>query len=70
MSTNSPPTESIDGGPDAEREHRIRERAYQLWEADGRPEGRADLYWRRAQELTEDEGNSSIPPTQSRGDRD
>jgi hypothetical protein len=28
----------------------IRERAYVLWEKDGRPEGRADEYWRRAEE--------------------
>lgn len=29
-------------------EHSIRERAYHLWEADGRPEGRADHYWHEA----------------------
>ena len=34
-----------------EREHRIRERAYFLWEADGQPEGRADEFWERAREL-------------------
>ena len=27
-----------------ERENRIRERAYHLWEADGRPEGREQEY--------------------------
>ena len=26
-------------------EERVRERAYQLWERDGSPEGRADEYW-------------------------
>ena len=26
----------------------IRERAYALWEQDGRPEGRSELYWERA----------------------
>lgn len=30
-------------------EHAIRERAYHLWIADGRPEGNADLYWLSAQ---------------------
>ncbi len=30
-------------------EEAIRERAYQLWIADGRPEGRADIYWLNAQ---------------------
>jgi hypothetical protein len=33
-----------------EREHRIRERAYVLWEEDGRPEGRAVEFWERAAE--------------------
>jgi len=31
-----------------DREERIRQRAYQLWEADGSPEGRADDYWHKA----------------------
>jgi Protein of unknown function (DUF2934) len=26
-------------------EHAIRERAYHLWIADGRPEGNSDVYW-------------------------
>jgi Protein of unknown function (DUF2934) len=30
-------------------EHAIRERAYHLWIADGRPEGNADVYWLVAQ---------------------
>ena len=29
-------------------EDQIRVRAYQLWEADGRPDGQADTYWHRA----------------------
>ena len=29
-------------------EDRIRALAYQLWEADGRPEGNAEFYWHRA----------------------
>ena len=36
---------------DPEREHRIRERAYHLWNDDGRPHGRHDEYWERAREL-------------------
>jgi hypothetical protein len=42
-------------GPEAEwkawgagAEHRIRERAYFLWEQSGRPPGRADEFWERA----------------------
>ena len=43
---------------------RIRERAYLLWEADGRPEGRADEYWERARELVgmeESKGAGLLP---------
>ncbi|MGH7212342.1 MAG: DUF2934 domain-containing protein, partial [Acetobacteraceae bacterium] len=36
---------------DAARESRIRERAYHLWETDGRPEGREIEFWERAREL-------------------
>jgi Protein of unknown function (DUF2934) len=34
-----------------ERAHRVRERAYRLWEADGRPEGREQEYWERAEAM-------------------
>ena len=34
-----------------ERQQRIRERAYHLWEADGRPEGQELEYWDRARSL-------------------
>jgi Protein of unknown function (DUF2934) len=33
------------------RENRIRERAYHLWEADGRPEGREQEYWEQAEAM-------------------
>ena len=36
---------------DPAREQRIRERAYHLWEQDGRPHGRDQEYWERAREL-------------------
>jgi hypothetical protein len=39
----------LDLSPD--QESRIRERAYHLWERDGRPNGRAAEYWERAREL-------------------
>jgi hypothetical protein len=35
---------------DPTREHRVRERAYHLWEADGKPHGRDVEYWERARE--------------------
>jgi hypothetical protein len=50
-------------------EQRIRERAYRLWEVEGRPEGKQDEYWNRAQELIQDETKSAYPPSASRGNR-
>ena len=35
---------------DPKPRHRIEERAYALWEADGRPEGRALDYWLQAEQ--------------------
>jgi hypothetical protein len=35
---------------DPELRHRIEERAYALWEANGRPEGRALDYWLQAEQ--------------------
>ena len=54
---------------DQDLEQRIQARAYLLWEAEGRPEGRAEEYWHRACELIEAETHSAYPPTQSRGYR-
>ena len=50
-----------DQGPD----ERVRVRAYLMWEADGKPNGEADLYWHRARERMEAETHSSYPPAQS-----
>jgi hypothetical protein len=33
---------------EADRDERIRQRAYRLWEEAGRPEGRAEDHWQRA----------------------
>ncbi len=49
---------------------RIRQRAYLLWEGEGRQDGRADKYWHRAREIIDDEAQSAFPPAQSRGNRD
>ncbi len=35
---------------EADREDKIRARAYQLWEEEGRPEGRAEQHWFTARE--------------------
>jgi hypothetical protein len=49
--------------PDANQdlETRIRERAYALWEKDGRPEGRADEYWEQARRFIEAEDDPKAP---------
>ena len=33
-------------------EQRVREAAYYLWEAEGRPHGRADIHWQMAEIAT------------------
>lgn len=51
--------------PDSIREQRIRERAYQLWEQDGRPHGRDWDHWERARTLIASEdgaGPVAEPP--------
>lgn len=48
----------------AEREERIRQRAYLLWEADGCPRGRDQEFWERAESLVrleESEGAGQLP---------
>lgn len=49
---------------DAEREQRIRERAYHLWESDGKPHGRDVEYWERARELEviEESAGAALKP--------
>jgi hypothetical protein len=54
---------------DRDFERRVRERAYPLWEAEGKPDGRAGEYWHRARELVEAETRSAYPSAQSRGHR-
>lgn len=43
---------------DPAREQRIRERAYHLWEQDGRPHGRDREFWERARALVAIEDNA------------
>jgi hypothetical protein len=45
-----------------EREHKIRERAYRLWEQDGRPEGQEQAHWREAErQIVAEEGEAWRP---------
>ncbi|MBN8908517.1 MAG: DUF2934 domain-containing protein [Rhodospirillales bacterium] len=53
---------------DAAREQRVRERAYHLWESEGRPHGRDLEFWERARELIgmeESAGSGLLPNPQS-----
>ena len=38
------------GQEEQDRDARIRRRAHEMWEAEGRPEGQADCHWSRAAE--------------------
>ncbi|HEY1411181.1 MAG TPA: DUF2934 domain-containing protein [Rhodopila sp.] len=53
---------------DPDHEQRVRERAYLLWEADGKPHGRDVEYWERARELVgmeESAGTGLLPNPQN-----
>lgn len=43
-----------------EREQLIRERAYALWQEDGRPDGQAEMYWERAKHEVEAAENVAL----------
>ncbi|RYY76459.1 MAG: DUF2934 domain-containing protein [Gammaproteobacteria bacterium] len=44
------------------QENKIRELAYQIWESEGKPHGRAKTHWELACELAESEVDGYIPP--------
>jgi hypothetical protein len=44
-----------------DREQQIRERAHQLWESEGRPEGQHEDHWARAKEELENIGMDAVP---------
>lgn len=48
-----------------DREQRIRERAYSIWEHEGRPDGQAERHWRMAERAVEEleEGRVSVDAT-------
>jgi hypothetical protein len=43
-----------------DRERRIRERAYRLWQEEGCPAGRSDVHWDMASELVAIEDNQKL----------
>lgn len=46
-------------------EERVRECAYQIWEAEGRPEGQACRHWETASKLTEMWAGGTFKPSAS-----
>jgi hypothetical protein len=44
------------------RDREIERRAYQIWERDGRPEGRAKEHWRQAEQELAGERSGEEPP--------
>ena len=48
-----------------DHERRVRERAYRIWEEEGRPNGRADTHWEMARELVAIEQNQARQPNRS-----
>jgi hypothetical protein len=44
-------------------EQRIRDFAYQIWEAEGKPEGQAERHWQMACKLAESEVQDERPPS-------
>lgn len=53
-------------------EERIRRRAYEIWERDGRPEGRAEDHWKLASEeiAIEDNYSATLRPNPAHGPDD
>jgi Protein of unknown function (DUF2934) len=60
------PSETNDNQAIAARELRIREKAYQLWEADGSPAGQAEHYWNLASQLLDAETAEAVKTLQTR----
>jgi len=50
------------------KEDRIREEAFLLWNADGRPEGKADEYWFKAEQVIEQQ-DRLLREEERRGDQ-
>ena len=51
-------------GQDQDQDHRVRQRAYALWEQEGRPEGRDRHHWEQASgemQVGGDDANVSSP---------
>jgi hypothetical protein len=52
------PDASSKAGDDEDRQALIRQRAYQIWEREGRPEGHMDRHWHQAEREIDQESPS------------
>lgn len=50
-------------------EEQVRRRAYEMWEADGRPEGRDQQYWFKAMAELAGAAVATVKPTRKRAPR-
>ena len=70
--------QAASGQEEQDRDARIRRRAHEMWEAEGRPEGQAERHWSRAAEdldredaAIQREGNAGEKPgVRPKGDAD
>lgn len=57
-------------GNEEQNDEKRRERAYRMWEEEGRPEGRHLDHWRRAEEQHEETEREADIPVSSEGQLD
>jgi len=55
------PRETKSEAPEQSRDERISALAYQIWEEDGRPEGRSEMHWYLACEMIDAEDAAQEP---------
>lgn len=60
----------MSGNQDEDRLRRIREIAYDLWEKEGRPEGREHEFWLRAEEIVDGKTDEARSESEDRLDRE
>ena len=49
-----------------DKETRIRERAYRIWQEEGEPAGKAEEHWDKARRQVEDEDGAGAPADQKK----
>jgi hypothetical protein len=58
--TRRPPPRDLEGDEMTQpTDKEIKNRAYEIWERNGRPEGREDEFWRQAEQELRNEDKSS-----------